>query len=165
MEDMDFEFDVEDFRPSEEVEEVEEVAAVPEVDYSEGYEAETGESYSADEMQFWRDIRSQAEEMVMSGQATQEEAIELLNGCFRDYIQKKDLQNFIDDEKKHGFTKDDISNEAWELYENSLGKKKLVDCIYETNDFLKGFNSDSKPKTTRASKRHSDPFLDGFLDL
>lgn len=153
------EFDAADFGVEEEVQIQEENTERSENEAF--YDEATGNSFSPDEMKFWKQLQEEGQYLVDNGRS-EEEVLGLMNGCFRQTVERNDLREFIDTEKKHGYSKDDITPEMWEAYEKNIGKKTLKQIVEEHDPFIQSFFEDVKPANTRVSKRYSDPFLEGF---
>lgn len=126
-----------------------------ELDY---FENENGESYDKEELAEWSDLVRSAENLINNGELDPNEAPRVLQGVYKNYIQKRDLEEAVN----QGIKPEDITKEAWEMYENNIGKLSIKQAMDKTDTFLKEFMKDIEVKNTRKVKRRSDPFLDGF---
>ena len=128
--------------------------------YSEVIENDQGQTFTTEERDYWTGLINEARELVDNGQLSSDNALEVVQGVYGEYLQKRDIEEAFNE----GIKPEDISKEAWELYEKNIGKMTIAQCMEATDHFLYGFEDGANKNRSykRVTPRKVNPFLDGF---
>ena len=128
--------------------------------YSEVIENDAGQTFSAEERDYWTGLINEAKELIEQGQLSSDNALEVVQGVYGEYLQKRDIEEAFN----QGIKPEDISKEAFELWEQNVGKMTIAQAMEKVDPFLDGFeNGANKTRSyRRVTPRKVDPFLDGF---
>ena len=127
--------------------------------YSEVIENDAGQTFSAEEQDYWKSLVHEAKELIEQGQLSSDNALEVVQGVYGEYLQKRDREEAFNE----GLKPSDISKEAWGLYMQNIGKMSIRQCCEATDVFLDGFLGENRNRSyKRVTPRKVDPFLDGF---
>ena len=127
--------------------------------YSEVIENDQGQTFTTEERDYWTGLINEARELVDNGQLSSDNALEVVQGVYGEYLQQRDLEEAVNE----GIKPEDVSKEAWKLYEDNIGKMSIKQCMEATDPFLDGFLGDNREKNyKRVTKHKVSAFLDGF---
>ena len=128
--------------------------------YSEVIENDQGQTFTTEERDYWTGLINEARELVDNGQLSSDNALGIVQEVYSKYLQERDIEAAFD----QGIKPEDVSKEAWELYEKNIGKMTIAQCCEATDPFLYGFEDGANNTRSykRVSARKLDPFLDGF---
>ena len=126
--------------------------------YSEVIENDQGQTFTTEERDYWTGLINEARELVDNGQLSSDNALEVVQGVYGEYLQKRDIEEAFNE----GIKPEDVSKEAWKLYEDNIGKMSIKQCMEATDPFLDGFLGDNREKNYKRVTKHKDSFLDGF---
>ena len=127
--------------------------------YSEVIENDAGQTFSTEERDYWTGLINEARELVDNGQLSSDNALEVVQGVYGEYLQKRDIEEAFNE----GLKPSDISKEAWGLYMQNIGKMSIRQCCEATDVFLDGFLGENRNRSyKRVTPRKVNPFLDGF---
>lgn len=127
--------------------------------YSEVIENDQGQTFTTEERDYWTGLINEARELVDNGQLSSDNALEVVQGVYGEYLQKRDIEQAFN----QGIKPEDISKEAFKLWEQNVGKMTIAQCIEATDPFLDGFLGDNREKNyKRVTKHKVDKFLEGF---
>lgn len=127
--------------------------------YSEVIENDAGQTFTREEVGEWTSLVNAAKELIEQGQLSEDNALEVIQGVYGEYLQQRDLEEAV----REGIEALDISCEAWKLYEQNIGKMTIKQCMEATDYFLDGFLGDNREKNyKRVTKHKVDKFLEGF---
>ena len=135
-------------------------------EYNEDYnsteviENELGETYSREEVNEWTSLVNSAKHLIQTGELSEHNALETIQGVYGEYLKKRDIEEAFNE----GIKPEDISKEAFELWEQNIGKMNIAQAMEKVDPFLDGFeNGANKTRSyKRVTPRKVDPFLDGF---
>ena len=127
--------------------------------YSEVIENDAGQTFSTEERDYWTGLINEARELVDNGQLSSDNALEVVQGVYGEYLQKRDIEEAFNE----GLKPSDISKEAWGLYMQNIGKMSIRQCCEITDHFLQGlFEGVETKQEKRKQRRRTDSFLEGF---
>ena len=127
--------------------------------YSEVIENDQGQTFTTEERDYWTGLINEARELVDNGQLSSDNALEVVQGVYGEYLQKRDIEEAFNE----GLKPSDISKEAWGLYMQNIGKMSIRQCCEATDVFLDGFLGENRNRSyKRVTPRKVNPFLDGF---
>ena len=126
------------------------------------YENDEGQVFDKEEVDEWGSLVDAANHLIQEGKLNSEDALGVVQGVFYEqYLPQKDMQEAI----KSGLRAEDISDKAWEMYHNNIGKMTLRQAVDSTDDFLDGFYGDDRPALgKRVSVKERDAFLSGLSE-
>ena len=128
--------------------------------YSEVVENDQGQTFTAEERDYWKSLVHEANDLINTGELSEHNALETIQGVYGEYLQKRDIEEAFN----QGIKPEDISKEAFELWEQNIGKMNIAQAMEKVDPFLEGFeNGANKTRSyKRVTPRKVDPFLDGF---
>ena len=128
--------------------------------YSEVIENDQGQTFTRAEVNEWTSLVNAAKELIEQGQLLEDNALETIQGVYGEYLQKRDIEEAFNE----GIKPEDISKEAFKLWEQNVGKLTIAQDMEKVDPFLEGFeNGANKTRSyERVTPRKVDPFLDGF---
>ena len=128
--------------------------------YSEVIENDAGQTFTAEEQDYWKSLVHEANDLIDRGELANENALGIVQEVYSKYLQERDIEEAFNE----GIKPEDISKEAWELYEKNIGKMTIAQCIEATDNFLYGFeNGANKTRSyKRVTPRKVDKFIEGF---
>ena len=128
--------------------------------YSEVIENDQGQTFTTEERDYWTGLINEAKELIDQGQLSSDNALEVVQGVYGEYLQQRDIEEAFN----QGLKPSDISKEAWKLYEQNIGKMTIAQCMEATDPFLYGFEDGANRNRSykRVTKHKLNPFLDGF---
>ena len=127
--------------------------------YSEVIENDQGQTFTTEERDYWTGLINEARELVDNGQLSSDNALEVVQGVYGEYLQQRDLEEAVNE----GIKPEDVSKEAWKLYEDNIGKMTIAQCMEATDVFLDGFLGENRNRSyKRVTPRKVNPFLEGF---
>lgn len=122
-------------------------------------ENDNGQTFSREEVEEWRELVEAANHLISTGELSEENALQVIQGVYGEYLQQRDMQEALEEGLKPG----DISSEAWNMYNDNIGKMTIKQCVEATDKFLDGFLGDDRPRSgKRVTKSKVEPFLAGF---
>ena len=128
--------------------------------YSEVIENDQGQTFTRAEVDEWTSLVNGAKELIEQGQLSEHNALEVVQGVYGEYLQKRDIEEAFNE----GIKPEDISKEAFKLWEQNVGKMTIAQCMEATDPFLDGFEDGANKNRSykRVTPRKVNPFLDGF---
>ena len=128
--------------------------------YSEVIENDQGQTFTTEERDYWTGLINEARELIEQGQLSEHNALEVVQEVYGEYLQKRDIEEAFN----QGIKPEEISKEAFKLWEQNVGKMTIAQCMEATDPFLDGFENGANKNRSykRVTKHKVDSFLDGF---
>lgn len=130
-----------------------------EKEYSEVITTEEGLALDEEEISYWKEGVSHANDYIKNGGSKEEAEAKLRDG-FNDFIVDRDIKEYAASGKDIN-----IPKEAMDLYKANIGKKSLIQCVEETDPFHQGFYGDDYKAQSRRTSKIKDDFLEGFMSV
>ena len=128
--------------------------------YSEVIENDAGQTFTAEERDYWKSLVHEANDLIDRGELANENALGIVQEVYSKYLQERDIEEAFNE----GIKPEDVSKEAWKLYEDNIGKMSIKQCMEACDPFLDGFENGANKNRSykRVTKHKVDSFLDGF---